>query len=94
MKTIAKQYSAIGFIGVLAAFVALVAAEPAYAGPPNRHQSCQTAYNTQANPYYGFGPRVCIHPHDVVSGDRIVGRDPDPFIRGQLLRAYNSGWPD
>jgi hypothetical protein len=27
----------------------------------------------------------------VVSGDRIIGRDPDPFIRGQLLREYNSG---
>ena len=93
MKTIAKQYSAIGFIGVLAAVVSLVAAEPAYAGGHQR-QSCQTAYNTQANPYYGFGPRVCVHPHDVVAGNRIIGRDPDPFIRGQLLRAYNSGWPD
>ena len=89
MKTAAKRYSGIGLIGVLAAVAALVAVEPAYAG--GRHQGCQTAYNTQANPYYGFGPRVCVHPHDVVSGDRIVGRDPDPFIRGQLLRAYNSG---
>jgi hypothetical protein len=92
MKTTAKQYSGIGLIGVLAAVAALVAAEPAYAG--QRHQSCQTAYNSQANPNYGFGPRVCVHPHDVVAGNRIIGRDPDPFIRGQLLRAYNSGWPD
>jgi hypothetical protein len=30
----------------------------------------------------------------VVSGNRIIGRDPDPFIRGQLLRAYDSGHPD
>jgi hypothetical protein len=35
-----------------------------------------------------------VHPNDVVSGDRIIGRDPDPFIREQLLRAYNSGWLD
>jgi hypothetical protein len=35
-----------------------------------------------------------VHPHDVVSGNRIIGRDPDPFIRGELLRHYNSGWPD
>ena len=91
MKTTAKQYSGIGLIGVLAALATLAAAEPAYAGGHQRRQSCQTAYNTQANPYYGFGPRVCVHPHDVVSGDRIVGRDPDPFIRGQLLRAYHSG---
>jgi hypothetical protein len=92
MKTTAKRYSAIGLIGVLAAAAALVAGEPAHAG--QRHQSCQTAYNSQANPNYGFGPRVCVHPHDVVAGNRIIGRDPDPFIRGQLLRAYNSGWPD
>ena len=48
-------------------------------------------YNTQANPNYGFGPVQKIHPYDVVSGDKIIGRDPDPFIRGQLLREYNSG---
>ena len=50
-----------------------------------------TAYNTQANPFYGFGPRVRVHPNDVIAGDRIIGRDPDPFIRGQILREYNSG---
>jgi hypothetical protein len=48
-------------------------------------------YDTQANPHYGFGPLVPIQPNDVVSGDRIIGRDPDPFIRGQILREYNSG---
>jgi hypothetical protein len=48
-------------------------------------------YDTQANPHYGFGPLVPIQPDDVVSGDRIIGRDPDPFIRGQLLREYDSG---
>jgi hypothetical protein len=51
------------------------------------------AYDTQANPRYGFGPRVTIQPNDV-SGGRIIGRDPDPFIRGELLRHYDSGWPD
>jgi hypothetical protein len=29
----------------------------------------------------------------VVSGNRIIGRDPDPFIRGEILRHYDSGWP-
>jgi hypothetical protein len=24
----------------------------------------------------------------VISGDRLIGRDPDPFIRGQILRNY------
>jgi hypothetical protein len=35
-----------------------------------------------------------IHPNDVVAGGRIIGRDPDPFIRGEILRHYHSGWPD
>jgi hypothetical protein len=30
----------------------------------------------------------------VISGNRIIGRDPDPFIRGEILRHYDSGWPD
>ena len=66
MKTTAKQCSGVGVIGVLAALATLVTTEPANAG--QRHQSCQTAYNTQANPSYGFGPRVCVHPYDVVVG--------------------------
>jgi hypothetical protein len=45
-------------------------------------------YNTQANPHYGFGPLVRAQPTDVISGDRLIGRDPDPFIRGQMLRNY------
>jgi hypothetical protein len=30
----------------------------------------------------------------VISGNRRIGRDPDPFIRDQMLREYNSGRPD
>jgi hypothetical protein len=52
------------------------------------------AYDTQANPNYGFGPLVPVDPNDVISGNRIIGRDPDPFIRGEILRHYDSGWPD
>jgi hypothetical protein len=29
-----------------------------------------------------------VQPNDVISGDRLIGRDPDPFIRGQILRGY------
>ena len=52
------------------------------------------AYDTQANPNYRFGPRVTVQPGDVVSGNSVIGRDTDPFIRDQLLREYNSGRPD
>jgi hypothetical protein len=89
-------------LGTSAAVAMLIAAEAAqaqeylshevaYAG---RHHAAPEAYDTQANPNYGFGPRVTVHPDDVVSGNRVIGRDPDPFIRGEILRHYDSGWPD
>ncbi len=77
-----------------------IAAEPAqaqehlsYEAARKRH-AAPTAYDAQANPHYGFGPRVIVQPNDVVSGNRVIGRDPDPFIRGEILRHYDSGWPD
>jgi hypothetical protein len=36
------------------------------------------------NPNYGFGPLRHVGPNDVVSGNRIIGRDPDPFIRASF----------
>ncbi len=74
------------------ALATLISAEAASA-QPLRHQAAPEAYDTQANPNYGFGPRVTVQPNDVVSGDRVIGRDPDPSIRDQLLREYNSGRP-
>jgi hypothetical protein len=79
---------------VLAASVALgtlMAAQAADAAP--RYYGGQ-AYDAQANPNYRFGPRVTVQPGDVVSGNSVIGRDTDPFIRDQLLREYNSGRPD
>jgi hypothetical protein len=79
---------------VLAASVALgtlMAAQVADAAP--RYYGSQ-AYDAQANPNYRFGPRVTVQPGDVVSGNSVIGRDTDPFIRDQLLREYNSGRPD
>jgi hypothetical protein len=77
---------------VLALAMLITAESAAMAGSAQRYTAAPTAYNVQANPNYGFGPRVRVHPHDVISGDRIVGRDPDPFIRGEILRAYHNGW--
>ena len=79
---------------VLAASVALgtlMAAQAADAAP--RYNGGQ-AYDAQANPNYRFGPRVTVQPGDVVSGNSVIGRDTDPFIRDQLLREFNSGRPD
>ena len=82
------------------ALAALIAAEAAHAqgfeevAYAHRHHAVPEAYDTQANPRYGFGPLVPVQPNDVISGNRIIGRDPDPFIRGEILRHYDSGWPD
>jgi len=38
-----------------------------------------------------FGPQVRVQPNDVVTGNQVIGRAPDLFIRDQLLREYNSG---
>lgn len=72
------------------ALAALVTTEAAYAQPP-RHQAASQAYDAEANPRYGFGPRVGVGRNDVVSGHSIIGRDPDPSIRNELLREYDSG---
>jgi hypothetical protein len=92
VKITAIQYR---LVGVLLALATVITAEGAYAaGYAQRNRAAPTAYNAQANPNYGFGPRVRVHPNDVISGDRIIGRDPDPFIRGEILRHYHSGHPD
>ena len=91
MKMVADRYTVvIGLGGMLVALATLITAEAA--DYSQRHQAAPIAYNVQANPNYGFGPRVRVQPNDVVSGDRIVGRVPDPFIRGEIFRHYNNGW--
>jgi hypothetical protein len=73
------------------ALATLLAAEAVSA---QRLQTASEAYDAEANPNYGFGPRVTVQPGDVVSGNKVIGRDPDPSIRNQLLREYDSGRRD
>ena len=79
---------------VLAASVALGTLMAAQAADAAQRYNGAQAYDAQANPNYRFGPRVTVQPGDVVSGNSVIGRDTDPFIRDQLLREYNSGRPD
>ena len=79
---------------VLAASVALGTLMAAQAADAAQRYNGSQAYDSQANPNYRFGPRVTVQPGDVVSGNSVIGRDTDPFIRDQLLREYNSGRPD
>jgi hypothetical protein len=39
----------------------------------------------------GPGPCVRIQRNDVLIGGHVLGRDPDPFIRGQIRREKESG---
>jgi hypothetical protein len=79
---------------VLAASVALGTLAVAQAADAAQRYNGAQAYDAQANPNYRFGPRVTVKPGDVVSGNSVIGRDTDPFIRDQLLREFNSGRPD
>jgi hypothetical protein len=85
-------------LGASAALAMLIAAEAAQAQEYLSHEAAYVqrhhAYDAEGNPNYGFGPRVTVGPNDVVSGHSVIGRDPDPFIRGEILRHYDSGWPD
>ena len=82
-------------LGTSAALAMLIATEVAqaqeYQSEDAAYRTATRAYDTEANPNYGFGPCVTAQPGDVISGGRVFGRDPDPFIRNQLLREYHSG---
>ena len=85
----ARYVVLIGLVGMIGALTVAIVGESAdAAGLTRRDADAPTVYNTQANPHYGFGPRVRVQPNDVISGERLIGRDPDPFIRGQILRNY------
>ena len=42
------------------------------------HPAPPLAYDTQANPNYGFGPLRQVGPNDVVSGNRLSAAIPTP----------------
>ena len=79
---------------VLATSVALGTLMAAQAADAAQRYYGGQVYDAQANPNYRLGPRVTIQPGDVVSGNSVIGRDTDPFIRDQLLREFNSGRSD
>jgi hypothetical protein len=68
----------------------LIGAEAACA---QTYRSAPTYRDVESNAR-AEGRPVTRQPNDVVSGHRVIGRDPDPFIRGEILRHSDSGWPD
>jgi hypothetical protein len=76
------------------ALATLFVAEGANAQAAYAQRDRGEAYDAQVNPNYRYGPRVHVQPNDVTSGHSVIGRDPDPFVRNQLLREFNSEHPD
>ncbi len=69
-----------------AAALAIMLAAPAAA-----QQTPGTANPQSPQP----GGSVVRNPNDVIiNGRKPIGRDPDPFIRNEMRRHYDSGWPD
>ena len=65
----------------------LVPAKPTYARNDHKHHA--HAENVKRV----VAPCIRPHPYNVRAGNVIIGRDPDPFIRGEILRNDYSGWP-
>jgi hypothetical protein len=84
---------------VIVTSVALATFIPAEHAYPRENPTAHKADSTQRNGARDIDPyvdprRITPQSNDVRAGNRLIGRDPDPFIRGEILRHYNSGWPD
>jgi hypothetical protein len=70
---------------------------PTVVAPGADYAAAAAAYGMNGNGYgpppvyYTGDPVLCAYG-DIVSGDRVIGRDPDPFIRGEILRHYSLGY--
>lgn len=77
------------FLLMLSAFIV----SPALAQARHRaYPAYETAPHTRAAVVHH--PRITRDPYDVVFGGKVIGRDPDPWIREEILRHAESGWPD
>jgi hypothetical protein len=78
MKTLATKI----VLATSVALATLMAVETASARP-QRHQAVPEAYS-------GFGEdsHGAVQSDDVVEDGKVIGRDPDPFIRSQMKRGY------
>jgi hypothetical protein len=46
-----------------------------------------------AAPEQGYPQQAPQSPNDVMVNGRLAGRDPDPFVRNELRRHFETGWP-
>ena len=72
----------------LAALIAGPALAQRSDSPPANPES------SQATPRAGQNQTGVGNPDAVIDKGRVIARDPDPWIRNELLRHSHSGWPD
>jgi hypothetical protein len=53
----------------------------------------ETPTGSYARAYSRSGARIAVQPDDVVKDGVVIGRDPDPFIREEMLRHFGVGGP-
>ena len=55
-----------------------------------QHEAPARSY---ARAHSRLGARIAVQPDDVVRDGVVIGRDPDPFVREEMLRHYGVGGP-
>jgi hypothetical protein len=75
---------------VIAVALATIVAGPAFAqGYEHPAAGSISPHAVQRGAQHGVGD-----PDAVLKGPQQIGRDPDPWIRNEILRHSDSGWPD
>jgi hypothetical protein len=82
-------------LAISAALVMLIAAKAAQphlldAAHATQHEA---PMGSHARAYSRLGARIAVQPNDIVKNGVVIGRDPDPFIREEMLRHYGVGGP-
>ena len=75
---------------VIAGVLAIIVAAPAFAQTLERSAANRTVpYAVQPGEHDGARDLDAV-----VKGRQVIGRDPDSWIRNEILRHSDSGWPD
>ena len=74
--------------------VAAVALATLIAGPAFAQTFDRPAANPESAQSAQRGQNTVKDPNAVMDKGRVIGRDPDPWIRNEIMRHSHSGWPD
>ena len=77
---------------VAAVALAMLIAGPAVAQTVDNPSS--NPESAQASPRRDQNTNGARDSNAVMDKGRVIGRDPDPWIRNEIMRHSHSGWPD